>query len=241
MARENEKKCLEAVKNAILGKNNISIYSNCEISNISGYIFVATENHNANDFPDFVFDGGGIEHFELTSSKETKKGSEFKIEESRNNQIKKEYETELRNEFLHSDYVPGTMSTSNYEETYESFTYEDFLSSLRRNISNHVGSLEKSHYMNKVVFFLMEQQTARLWIDEGVLPIRFYELHKDKNALSIIKETCYSVRFLIYLVSDSIEIIDLTKIDNLLENAIVYKNVKGGRLIKHQINLFINL
>ena len=241
MARENEKECLEVLKNAILGKNNVNIYCNSEIRHILRYVFAAKENPNTNDFPDFIFDDGGIEHFQLTSSKETKKGSEFKIEESRNRQIKEDYEAELKKEFLQSDYVPGTMSTSDYEETYESFTYEDFLSSLQRNVSSHVDSLEKCHYENKVVFFLMEQQTARLWIDEGVVPIKFYELHKDKRALLIIKELCRSVNYLVYLVSDSVEIIDLSKIDDLLENAITYKNVKGGRLIKHQINLFINL
>ena len=114
------------------------------------------------------------------------------------------------------------------------------MNSLIRNIDNHVESLEKSNYKGKTVIFLMEQQTARLWIDEGVVPIRFYELHKDKKALTLIKEHCSDIRYVIYYVSDSIEVLDLTKIDELLKKSVVYKNVKGGRLIKHQINLLIN-
>lgn len=241
MARANEKECLETIKNAILGKINFNVYSNCEIEDISKIVFSAAENSNDSKFPDFVFEGGGIEHFQLTSSKETKKGSEFKIDENKNKQIRERNEERLKQELLSSDYAPDTFSTSSYEEIYESFTYDDFLFSLQRNISNHVDSLIKSHYENKIVVFLMEQQTARLWIDEGVTPIRFYELHKDKKALSLIKETCSFVNYIIYYVSDSIEIIDLSKLDSLLDKSINYKNVKGGRLIIHKIYLSIDI
>lgn len=87
----------------------------------------------------------------------------------------------------------------------------------------------------------MEQQTARLWIDEGIVPISFYELHRDKKALLILKQHCNSVNYIIYFVADSVEVLDLSKINDLLSKSLVYKNVKGGRLIKHQLNLLIDL
>jgi len=241
MARENENKCLNVIKDAILGKNNINVYSNCSLKEIMDYIFSAVGNANYNDFPDFVFDGGGIEHFELTSSKESKKGSEFKIEESKNKQIREKYEEKIREDFLNSKHVPDTFSTFTVEETYDSFTYEDFLSSLKRNISNHVDSLIKNHYEDKIVIFLMEQQTARMWIDEGMIPIRFYELHRDKRALSIMKDLCNSVKYLIYSAADSIEIIDLSKLDSLIDKSVIYKKVMGGRLIDESITILWDL
>jgi hypothetical protein len=241
VARKNEKECLEVLKNAILGKSNMSIYANCDLKALSQYIFAAESNINSNMFPDFVFDGGGIEHFELTSSKETRKGSEFKIEENSNKKSREDFYKRTQEEFVSSEHIPGTVSTSNYEEIYESFTYEDFLKSLEKNVTNHVASLEKLQYQEKIVVFLMEQQTARLWLDEGIIPIRFYELHQDKIALEKIKQSCRNVDYLVYFVCDSIEIIDLHKIDDLISKARVFKNVKGGRLIKHEIMLCLDL
>ena len=86
MARANEKESLERVKDALLGKNNIRVYAACELTKITECLFSAKANPDGNAFPDFVFDGGGIEHFELTSSRETKKGSAFRLEEKRNQQ-----------------------------------------------------------------------------------------------------------------------------------------------------------
>lgn len=240
--RNNELACLNEIKDSYF--NNVGAkkeFDNSDYCMMKAILNGAHQNPKHNEFPDFLFDGGGIEHFELTSSKETRKGSRFKIEENKNKNINKERDKKLKQEFLNSKYAPWTMMTANYEETYESFSYYDFLFSLRKNISKHVESLIKSGYENKTVLFLMEQPTARLWIDEGVIPIRFYELHKDKKALQIIKEICRSVDYIIYYVSDSIEIIDLSKIDTLLEKAVIYSNVKGGTLVKCHTNLFINI
>ena len=241
MARQNEKECLEELKNVFIGKTNVKIYANCELETISQILFSANPSANSNSFPDFVFSGGGIEHFQLTSSKETRKGSEFKIEESINKKSKDEYFEMLKEDYLNSEFVPRTIATDNHEEVYESFSYDAFIHSLERNVASHVESLEKSNYQNKIVVFLMEQQTARLWIDEGIVPIRFYELHKDKKALLIIKQHCNFVNYIIYFVANSVEVLDLSKIDDLLKESLVYKNVKGGRLVKHQLNLLINL
>lgn len=237
MARQNENECLEELRNAFLGETNVKIYTNCEPETISQIIFSAKPNPNSNSFPDFVFSDGGIEHFELTSSKETRKGSEFKIDESINKKLKDVHFEKLKEEYSNTKIAPGTITADGYEEVYESFSYESFIHSLERNIINHVESLEKSNYKNKVVVFLMEQQTARLWIDKGIIPISFYELHRDKKALSILKQHCSSVSYIIYFVADSVEVLDMSKINDLLNESLVYKNVKGGRLIKHHLIL----
>lgn len=242
MARQNEKECLEKLKNAFLGKTNVTIYANCELETILQILFSAKPNADSNSFPDFVFSGGGIEHFELTSSKETKrKGSEFKKEESINKKSKDTCFEKLKEEHLNTKIVPGTITIDNYNEVYDFFSYEYFIYSLERNIVNHIESLEKNNYKDKVVVFIMEQQTARLLVDEGIVPISFYELHRDKKALSILKQHCNSVNYIIYFVADSVEVLDLSKINDLLSESFVYKKVKGGRLIKCQLNRLIDL
>ncbi len=240
MARKNEKDCLERVKKALAGRSNDKLFSSCEINDISKLLFSAVENPDGNAFPDFVFDGGGIEHFELTSSKETTKGSAFRSEEKRNQRKRQELEDKAVKAFSGTPYVPGTMESHPFENVYSGFTYASFLNSLRKNVTHHVESLLQKGYENKVVVFLMEQPTARMWYDNGSSSVKFYDLHKDKEALTMIKAICGPVKYLIYQVADSIEIIDLSTIDELITNAIVYKNVQGGRLVVPNPLILIN-
>lgn len=241
MSYLNEKDCLDSLKNALLGMRAIDVFSNCNLMKIEDYIFSAIKNNDNSMFPDFIFEGGCIEHFELTSSKETKKGSDYKIEKKKNENRRKEEYLEIKQKYLSSKFDPNTLTTVNFKEIYEDFSYEDFLKSLERNISKHVKSLEKSNYKNQTVIFLMEQQTARLWIDEGVVPIKFYELNKDKKALLKIKEISRNVDYLIYFVHDSIEIIDLSLLDSLIANSVEYKNVKSRRLVDVNVYQFLDL
>lgn len=239
--RQNEIDCLNNIKDALRGDKRIEIHSNCEINSLSYIFFSACSNSNPNEFPDFVFDGGGIEHFELSSSKETNKGASFKIEENQNIKAKEEFYQKENEKLASTSIVPGTIRSITYEEKYEGFSYEDFLYSLERNIKKHVESLNKSSFHCKTIIFLMEQQTARLTVDEGFVPHSFYYLSKDQKALSTIKQYCGDISYLVYFVADSIEIIDLSKIDNLLEHSVIYKNVVGGRLIREKINLIIDI
>lgn len=241
MSCSNEKDCLNSLKNALLGKREIDVFSNCNLMKIEDYIFSAIKNNDSYMFPDFIFEGGCIEHFELTSSKETKKGSSYIIEKIKNDKRREEEYFKIKQKYLSSKFSPNTLTTVNYKEIYEDFSYEDFLNSLERNISKHVKSLEKSNYKNQTVIFLMEQQTARLWIDEGVVPIKFYELNKDKKALLKIKEITRNVDYLLYFVHDSLEILDLSLIDSLIANSVEYKNVKGGRLVDVNVYQFLDL
>ena len=240
MSRAEEQKCFNLIRDALNAKENIDVVYDNSNGAVRDFFNIAKSNPSENDYPDFVFENGGIEHFQLTSSKENKKGSNFKREETRKEKDKKEYLEELNKKYLKTEFVSGTFTSEVYEDVYESFSYEDFLKSLEKNIPSHVNSLNKSNYKKAINIFLMEQQTARLWIDEGVVPIKFYQLHKDKRALNIIKSFCSNVRYVVYFVCDAIEIIDLSKIDLLIEHSREYNNVKGGRLIKSQINLFID-
>lgn len=238
MSRKEEIECFKQVAFALLGRNNIRVVAtNCDIKKITNFFTSASPNKKKNDFPDFVFYNGGIEHFQITSSKETKKGSLFKIEENKNERIKNEYYVSLDKEIEKLDNNSSPVFVSNYENVYESFSYVDFVNSLKKNIINHVDSLIKANYQNKIVIFLMEQQTARLIIDDGAYPINFYKLSKDKYVLTIIKEICNYVDYLVYYVADAVEIIDLSKIDDLISNSVTYKSIKGGRLISNETRI----
>ena len=231
LKRKQEIDCFNLVKNAILKNNGIVlINANCEIELISKMFAEAVSNTYENDFPDFVFENGGIEHFQITSSKETKKGSEYKIKESKNNNENKKIYNDILNNYSNSLFVAFT------NDVYDFFTYEDYLASLKRNIVNHVESLIKNHYQNKTVAFLIEQQTGRPYIMGTDGKAEFCLMSKDKNALAIIKENCVGVSYIIYLVSNIVELIDIRKIDELFKKSLDYKNVKVGRQINGNIS-----
>ncbi len=240
MSRNNELECLNKIKDAFAGRRSVHIWPPFRLDQIKEYLFRACPNPNNNVFPDFIFEGGCVEHFELTSSKETRKGSEFKIEENINNKKKKSLFTEFQNNDLSSKHIPFSMTTTTCQDVYEWFSYEECLMSLEKTLAKHIESLSRSDFVGKNVVFLLEQQTARMVLDDGAYPIHFYELHKDKKALEIIKNHCKNLTFLVYFVADSIEIIDLNNIDNML-NRSSYQKVKGGRLTKEEAMLIIHL
>lgn len=238
MARSEETICLNKIKTALLCQGTIKIVaSNCDCEQILSFIASANPNDDPNVFPDFVFNNGGIEHFQIDSSKETKKGSEFIRDEKANQRVIEE-DFLKQKELLTKDKIHNNESrVITYSNEYNYFSYGAFLKSLERNINRHVKSLNKQGYQNKTVIFLMDQQSARLSIFSKYRTFKeFYILSKDRTALNIIKKICVNVDYLIYIVADAIELIDLSKIDELINNSIIYEYVDGGILKNKTVN-----
>ena len=81
MQGEREMQCLERVRQS---KKSWHIYgiSYEESILLDKIISDAIPNAESNQFPDFLFEGGYIEHFQITSSKTTRKGSQHQKEYS---------------------------------------------------------------------------------------------------------------------------------------------------------------
>ena len=128
MSRDNELNCLNNIKNAFCKSNNMHIDAcNCNREKIRKIFLNANENEDSNTFPDFNFEGGIIEHFIITGYKESKKGSAFKIEESKANKETDIFFKEEDKKFLNSPRNPGTYHTISHENTYSNSVYKDFL------------------------------------------------------------------------------------------------------------------
>ena len=69
---EKELCCLEKVKKQIRFEDCMGM-TNKDWEEIQKYLKTAVPNEQRNNFPDFIFDNGFIEHFQVTSSKTTKK------------------------------------------------------------------------------------------------------------------------------------------------------------------------
>lgn len=77
---EREQECLYQVREIL--RTKVCFLCVEKIEDIVSDIMSAKPNRHANDFPDFVFEGGFIEHFQVTAAKETTKGSSFRKKES---------------------------------------------------------------------------------------------------------------------------------------------------------------
>lgn len=243
MAKENERECLKAIVDAYCYKTSCARvnFDNGDCRWLSRVLQNAKETGNDNTFPDFVSDGAIIEHFQITSAKEGRKGSSYMAEVSKNNaQWEKEFQKK-KDDFLNSPPKPGTMMSISNEHEYDNFSYENFLNSIKSNVDSHIKSFEKSGITNKKVIFIMEQPDARLCKTRTCNSCEFYLLHEDRKALRILERYAHKIDFVIYTVAESIEVIDLSKIDYLIEKGLDLSDAKSGIRKNLHIGLFIDV
>lgn len=240
--RQNELYCLKRIKDSfICSKGLEKVFDNSDYLIVKSILNSARQNENHSDFPDFFFDGGIIEHFEVTASDETRKGSQYKIDDAYCQRENDKHFKQLDKEFIESPHHPGTMRTETVEDTHECFSYESFIKSFKRNVEHHLDSLKKSKYINKVVVFLIEQQGASLGVYINNIFNRFYMLSEDRSVLEYIKETLTDVDYIIFIATDRYEMIDLSRIDVLIQRAKTGLDIRGGRQTNVSLKLYIDL
>lgn len=240
--RDNELACLNKIKDSFINHNGIEKeFDNSDYLTMESILGSAHQNENHNDFPDFFFDGGIIEHFEVTASDETPKGSQYKIDDAYCQREKDKHFKQLDKEFIESPHHPGTMRTETVEDTHKCFSYEFFIKSFKRNVEHHLDSLKKSKYVNEVVVFLIEQQGASLGVYTNNVFNRFYMLSEDRNILEYIKETLADVGYIIFIATGRYEVIDLSKIDVLIQRAKTGLDIRGGRQKNVSLKLYIDM
>ena len=82
MARgEQEQLCLDNVKDLFNRHKVIGLGTQDKYLFFKNAFQNAEANPEKSMFPDFIFEDGFIEHFQVTSTKETRNGSEYKKEE----------------------------------------------------------------------------------------------------------------------------------------------------------------
>ena len=237
--RINEVKCLTLVRDSFCGNGKLNkLFDNSDFSKVISILKSTHPNKNHSKFPDFFFDGGIIEHFEVTASIEkNKKGSLHRINDANcEREIEKHFK-QLDKEFIENPHHPGTMKTETFEATHDYFTYELFVKSFKRNTEHHLKSLRESEYLNQVVVFLIELTSPDLCIYVNNQFNRFYKLSEDKKLLQYIKESLKDVNYIIFKTTGDYEIIDLFKIDSVIDKAKDNLDIRGGR----EKNTFIKL
>ncbi len=189
-------------------------------------------NQNLNDFPDFIFERGFIEHFQVSSSKTTRKGAEHtKVMRCFTDKVNKEIEEIKRewNEIPSFDEVRSNHWAIQNPEHNHGYLVKSF----ERNWGNHLESLRKYTGNAEVGIFMIEYPEFALsmcenvyndWIDgmsQGDMreqeKIRCYRLSRDKQLLDFMYQNKKYIKYVIFVYCDGFEIIRLENIPYLLK------------------------
>lgn len=191
----------------------------------------AKANQDANAFPDFVFDNGFIEHFQITSSKTNKKGSVHKKEES---EYERKVESEIKETTQEWNEAPnhdeGCSKTWVHENPEHNHEY--LIESFKSNWEHHLESCNKYKGSKEVGIFMVEYSEFALSMLENVYqnwikgmsrgdmrePEKFicYRLSRDKRLLNYIYEFKDIIKYVIFINCDGFEVIRLENIPYLL-------------------------
>lgn len=145
-----EQRCLDLVKKNINKKDCFGM-SNQQYIELQKWLKDAKPNQNSNEFPDFIFEDGFIEHFGVTSSSEGRKGAKQKQESLI---LKKKSETTFLSNLDSSEEV--TLVSQSFSRSFEQHTHLNIVKSIKKNWLKHIKSYEKKcPHLNMVFFYLI--------------------------------------------------------------------------------------
>lgn len=171
---EVEKQCFEYIKSEMLSKDICYVCSIEDEELIKNTFQTTMPNCNPNDFPDFVFQNGFIEHFEVTSSHSNRNGSTMKIEQHSLRKEAEDNEKVLMEKMSEMPCYKGeTVITDKWHSKH---SYNDFCFSFKKNWEKHIDSLEKYTGDKNIGIFMIQYNDSALVLDV-ILPNEKTELY----------------------------------------------------------------
>ena len=207
----------------------------------------ATANPESNLFPDFLFDGGFIEHFQVSAANENKKGSEHNIAVNDFERENKATFEQEKNDFLQSpprkNPVIGTydLKVVTHEMACPEYSYESFVKSFKRNFEKHIKSLQNYTGVKSIGIFLIELVGANLTVMQNGCFKKFYRLEFDRELLTYINQYAECLKWIIFVSTDTYEVLELNKIPKLLNNIPQGLTFGVGRFRNVELTLFIDI
>lgn len=226
MKGEKEQKCFEVVKNDFMKEYPTRFFGlNCEeIKNIKVLFDTAKINEKTSEFPDIILNDGFIEHFQITSSKENKKGA-VHIKELT------DFKSRIRKEMTEIQ-ANRDFSEKHWTMPYSEHNYENLVRSFKKNWSNHIESFEKYKGKKDISIFMIQYSDMALemyenvyenWIDgmsNGDLrepeKLNCYRMSRDKKILKYMYEFKDKIKYVIFVYGEKCEVIKLENIPYIL-------------------------
>lgn len=239
MRGESEKNCLIKVKK-LLKEGNIHFCCDDkkEVANIIRNIDLTEEDDSC--FPDFVFEKGFIEHFQISGKKESSKGSEYNIREKYINDEKEKILFNFKKECLNTEPSKKIIVESK-QSIDEDYSHEYFIKSFKRQWNKHINSLNKYDKNKLIGIFMIEYNGSPLTIKEDNRFIEFYKIYKDKQVIEFISSYVNQIKYVIYIDNEGCQIIEIKKV---IENFLWLSNnyeIKPGRMINNANNIFFDI
>lgn len=229
MRGEREQACLDRIKNNL---RNVCFYGTSikDVKFIKNCLSSAIPNPESSKFPDFIFKGGFIEHFQITSSETNRKGAvhqkEYAYYRKNTDSAIKEFQEEM-NENPSFDVV----QEKHWFFGQPAHSYENLVYSFKSTWDSHIESLQKYSQRNGVGIFLVDypefalamSEDAYTGVKEGLryddirIPQKFkaYRLSRDKKMLDYLYTYKEQITFVVYIYYDGYEIIKLENIPEL--------------------------
>ena len=174
-------------------------------------------NRKPSEFPDFVFDNGFIEHFQITSSLETKKGAQQIINEKDFERKTKQTQKEFINQCEKTPSFEKVRSCSSSMQNPE-HSHDYFIKSVKENLTHHLESLDKYNGNKEIGILMIENTEFALsmlenifeeWLDgmsHGDLrkqqSFMCYRLSRDKKLLNYFYSFRNKIKYIIYCYTD---------------------------------------
>lgn len=201
-----------------------------DIFEVANAIRKAKGNPNPSKFPDFVFENGFIEHFQITASKQSKKGS---AEDADKEKFKREMQAEIDEFYKYCSENPvfnEVRSKQWIRKDLPEYSYKNLVDSFKTNFEKHIESLQKYKGCKDISIFLIQNSEDNIEMCENIgkntrEEIRCdykiqqehffrYRLSRDKSMLKYLYTFKDKIDYVIYFYEENFEII---KVENIPE------------------------
>ncbi|MCM1500446.1 MAG: hypothetical protein NC124_18445 [Clostridium sp.] len=192
----------------------------------------ADPNQELSNFPDFVFPNGFIEHFQVTSSLVTRKGSNHTKKES---EFKHRVGTETKQIEDEWNQTPSfdAVRSKSWDFTNPPHSHEFLMESFKNNWEHHMDSYGKYNGAKEIGVFMIEYPEFALsmcenvycdWIDgmaQGDMreqkKFKEYRLSRDKKLLEYVYRFRGQIKYVIFVNQVRYEVIRTDNIPYLLK------------------------
>lgn len=232
MARgEQEQKCFDRIKKHVNNSECLFGLSENDRDFLLRMFEETIPNPSLSEFPDFIFEEGYIEHFQITSSKMSRKGSKHKKEEQEFYRTVEKDVAELQCEWNNNPDFENVRSQT-WTHNNPEHSYQNLVDSFKRNWESHIRSAQKYLGCKKNGVFLIEYSEIALSMYENMYTgwpsglsngdMRYpekhtlYRLSRDKNLLRYIYDYKDIIQYVVFVNNQNCEIIKTENVQHLI-------------------------
>lgn len=237
MPNPKEQECFDIVKSALKSQTNICYGMTFEEERKLQSIWnLAKPNPNTSLFPDFIFENGFIEHFQVTSSKQNRHGAKMEQESC---SILRDFESKTEQMMNSMDIEPCfNGDTVMVNEWHSMHSHDFYIQSLERSLSAHLQSMAQYSILVEKKIFMISYHDNAMRISRKLPDIKHgllygdyfetsqrepYKLSRDKQALELIHQMTNNcnLKYIVFINDDKMmeqkPIVEIFRVDNIPE------------------------